>query len=180
MTQGLGKVGGGVIGGKYLCLILIPLAIQTAFFPHLPLFGVIPNLLLILTVCYGLLQGVYRGFYFGLLSGFCLDLAGSGILGINIIALGALGLGAGYLERVIFKGYLLVPICTVQVGTLLAELFSYLILLAFGWRIKFLSFLGATLLPLCLYHLILSAPVYYGLLKWLDRRRERSKGGTCC
>ena len=158
--------------GKYLCLILFALALQTAFFPHLPIFGVIPNLLLIITVCYGLLQGTRRGFYFGLISGLCLDLAGSGILGINIITLGILGLGAGYLERVVFKGYLMVPICTVQAGTLLAELFSYFILLAFGWRINFLSFLGSTLLPLCLYHLILSGPVYYGLIKVLTNQKK--------
>ncbi len=172
MAKSPGKVGDALIGGKYLWLVLIPLALQTAFFPHLSIFGVIPNLLLVTTICYGLLQGTYQGLYFGLLSGLCLDLAGSGILGINIITLGILGLGAGYLERVIFKGYLLVPICTVQAGTLLAELFSYFILLAFGWRIKFLSFLGSTLLPLCLYHLILTAPIYYGLIKGLDRSKK--------
>ncbi|HHW11392.1 MAG TPA: rod shape-determining protein MreD [Firmicutes bacterium] len=159
--------------GKYVLFIFIPLVLQTSLFPHLSLFGVIPNLVLITTVCYGLLQGIRPGLYFGLLSGLCLDLAGSGILGINITILGLLGFGAGYLERLIFKGYLVIPLCMVLAGTIVAELFSLSILLAFGWRIAFLSFLGATLLPLCLYNMVLTAPVYYGLKKGLDLIRER-------
>ncbi len=159
--------------GKYVLFILIPLALQTSLFSHLSLFGVIPNLVLITTVCYGLLQGFRSGLYFGLLAGLCLDLAGSGVLGINIIILGLLGFVAGYLERLVFKGYLVIPLCTVLAGTVIAELFSYTILLSFGWRIEFLSFLGATLLPLCLYNLVLTAPVYFGLKKGLDLIRER-------
>ena len=77
--------------GKYVLFILIPLALQTSLFSHLSLFGVIPNLVLITTVCYGLLQGFRSGLYFGLLAGLCLDLAGSGVLGINIIILGLPG-----------------------------------------------------------------------------------------
>lgn len=159
--------------GKYGFLLLVPLALQTSLFPHLSSFGVIPNLILIITVCYGLLNGIQSGLFFGLLSGLCLDLAGSGILGVNIITMGALGFGAGYLERIVFKGYMIIPLCAVLAGTVFAELFSYSILLAFGWRIKFLSFLGGTLLPLCLYNLILTGPVYYGLNKGLNYLRER-------
>ncbi|NLW59091.1 MAG: rod shape-determining protein MreD [Firmicutes bacterium] len=159
--------------GKKLLLIIVVLALQTAFFPHLSLFGVIPNLVLITTVCYGLLQGIRPGLCFGLLGGICLDLAGSGILGINITILGLLGFAAGYLERLVFKGYLIIPLCLVLVGTVIAELFSYSILLAFGWRMAFLSFLGGTLLPLCLYNLVLTAPVYFGLKKVLVLMGER-------
>ncbi|NLY90152.1 MAG: rod shape-determining protein MreD [Firmicutes bacterium] len=165
-------------GGRYLLLVLFPLALQTVVFPHLTLFGVVPNLILLITICYGLLKGIRPGLYLGILGGFCLDLASSGILGINIIALGALGYGAGYLERMVFKGYLLVPLCLVQIGTVLAELFSCCIMLAFGWRINFLAFLGTTLLPLCLYHLILTVPVYYGLKKVLTYLGERQKVGA--
>ncbi len=57
--------------GKKLLLIIVVLALQTAFFPHLSLFGVIPNLVLITTVCYGLLQGIRPGLCFGLLGGIC-------------------------------------------------------------------------------------------------------------
>lgn len=159
--------------GKFLLFILVPLALQTSLFHHLSLFGVIPNLVLITTVCYGLLQGIWPGLYFGLLGGLCLDLAGSGVLGINITILGLLGFAAGYLERMVFKGYLVIPLCAVLAGTIIAELFSYSILLAFGWRIAFLSFLGTTLLPLCLYNLVLTAPAYFGLKKGLELIRER-------
>lgn len=165
-------------GWKYLFLVLFPLTVQTVVFPRLALFGVVPNLILLITVCYGLLEGIGPGLYLGVLGGLCLDLAGSGILGVNVIALGALGFGAGYLERMVFKGYLLVPVCLVQLGTVLAELFAYCIMRAFGWRINFLSFLGSTLLPLCLYHLLLTGPVYYGLKKGLTHLRERQKAGA--
>jgi len=165
-------------GRKYLLLVLFPLALQTVVFPRLSLFGAVPNLILLITICYGLLEGIRPGLYLGLLGGLSLDLAGSGILGINIIALGVLGSGAGYLEKIVVKGYLLVPLCLVQLGTVLAELFSYCILRAFGWRIDFLSFLGSTLLPSCLYHLILTGPVYYGVKKGLTYLGVRPKVGA--
>jgi rod shape-determining protein MreD len=162
---------------KLFGLIIIPLTLQTSVFPQISYLGVVPNLLLLLTICYGLLQGIKPGVYFGLIAGFCLDLAAGGILGINILLLGLLGLAAGYLERVVFKGNILVPLLSALAGTLFYEFFGAALQSSFGWRMEFWSFLVSTVLPLCLYHLVLVGPVYLGMNKALNLLREKFKVG---
>ena len=162
---------------KILGLIIIPLTLQTSVFPQISYLGVVPNLVLLITICYGLLQGINQGIYFGLIAGLCLDLAGGGILGINILLLAALGLAAGYLERIVFKGNILVPLLSVLAGTFFYEFFAYGIRSAFGWRMEFWSFFVSTVLPLCLSHFVLAGPVYLGMNKGLKFLREKVKVG---
>lgn len=162
---------------KFLGLIVLPLTLQTSVFPQVSYLGVVPNLVLLLTICYGLLQGIKPGIYLGLLGGLCLDLATGGILGLNILLLGLLGFAAGYLERVVFKGNILVPLLAVLAGTLFYEFFAYAVQSSFGWRMEFWSFFLTKVLPLCLYHLILAGPVYLGVNKALTLLREKVKVG---
>ncbi len=163
---------------KIFGLILLPIALQTSVFHHFNFLGVVPNLVLVITICYGLLQGTFEGLSLGLIGGLCLDLASGGILGINIMILGLLGLGAGYLAKMVFKGNLFVPIISIFAGTIISEFLSYSVLRAFGWRIEFFSLLFSSMFPLCFYHLLLTGPVYIGLLKVLSYYRQRVKVGA--
>lgn len=165
-------------GWKLLVLLLFPIALQTTVFSHLNLLGVVPDLVLIIIICYGLLNGTNKGLFLGLIGGFLLDLTAGGILGINIITKALLGFCAGHLERMVFKDNLFVPIISVLVGTIISELLSFLILSAFGWRMGFFPFFFSILIPLCLYHIILTGPVYIILLKALNRYKHREKVGA--
>lgn len=98
-------------------------------------------------------------------------------MGINIMALGLLGFAAGYLERMVFKGNILVPILSILAGTILYESLVYSIQSAFGWRIEFWPFLCFTVFPLCFYHLVLTGPVYFGINKGLSFLQQKVKVG---
>jgi rod shape-determining protein MreD len=165
-------------GWKVLWLLLFPIALQTTVFSRLNFMGVVPDLVLIIIICYGLLNGTNKGLFLGLIGGILLDLTAGGILGINIITKALIGFCAGYLERMVFKDNLFVPILSVLAGTIISELLSFLILSAFGWRMGFFSFFFSILCPLCLYHIVLTGPIYIILLKALNWYKHRKKVGA--
>lgn len=165
-------------GLAFAGVLILSISLQSTILARLNLFGMIPDLILVITVCYGLLYGPVKGLFLGLAGGLLLDLAGGGILGIHTLTKAVMGYGAGFLEKTVFKDNILVPVISVTGATLIGEIISYLILTAFDWQGRFFSHILFTVFPLSLYHIILTVPVYYLLLKifrW--DRRQRGKGG---
>lgn len=152
--------------------LLLSICLQSTFFARFNLFGVAPDLVLVIVVSHALLYGPISGSLWGLVGGLFLDLASGGILGINILLKTALGFGIGLFERTVFKDNLLVPTILVVFATLANETISYLILTALGWRGQLGSYFIFTVIPLLLQHMILTFPVYYLLLKGLRLREE--------
>lgn len=149
-------------------ILLFSIVLQSTIFARINLFGVIPDLILVVTVCFGLLYGSLSGLYVGLAGGFLLDLAGGGILGINILTKALVGYGAGYIGKTVFKDNILIPLVAAAVATLAGEITAFLFLTAFGWQGRFFNYLYATVLPLVFYHFILTAPVYFAFLRYLN------------
>ena len=149
-------------------ILLFSIVLQSTIFARINLFGVIPDLILVVTVCFGLLYGSLSGLYVGLAGGFLLDLAGGGILGINVLTKALLGYGAGYVGKTVFKDNIFIPLATVAIATLAGEITAFLFLTAFGWQGRFFNYLFTTILPLTFYHLLLTAPVYFLFLRRLN------------
>ena len=149
-------------------ILLAAIVLQSTIFARINLFGVRPDLILVVTVCFGLLYGPLPGLYVGLAGGFLLDLAGGGILGINLLLKALLGYGAGYMGRTVFKDNFLIPLAVSAVGTLAGEIAAFICLTTFGWQGRFFNYLFTTILPLTFYHLLLTAPVYFLFLRRLN------------
>ena len=149
-------------------ILIASIVLQSTIFARINLFGVRPDLILVVTICIGLLYGPFTGLYLGLAGGFLLVLAGGGILGINVLTKALLGYGAGYVGKTVLKDNIFIPLATVAIATLAGEITAFLFLTAFGWQGRFFNYLFATVLPLVLYHLILMAPVYLVFLRYLN------------
>ncbi|HEY8343647.1 MAG TPA: rod shape-determining protein MreD [Bacillota bacterium] len=161
-----------------LITLLFSIALQSTVLAKISLFGVTPDLILVITVCYGLLHGPVKGLFFGLLGGFLLDLSGGGILGLHTLIKAVLGYGAGFLEKTVFKDNILVPALALVIATFMQGVISLLILITFDWQGRFLTHFVYTVLPLSIYHPLLTVPVYYGVLKLTDRNhRGLGRGG---
>lgn len=161
-----------------LITLLFSIALQSTVLAKISLFGVTPDLILVITVCYGLLYGPVKGLFFGLLGGFLLDLSGGGILGLHTLIKAVLGYGAGFLEKTVFKDNILVPALALVIATFMQGVISLLILITFDWQGRFLTHFVYTVLPLSIYHPLLTVPVYYGVLKLTDRNhRGLGRGG---
>jgi len=78
-------------------LIFIPvLFIQTTIMPLVSIGGVIPDLILIILVYYGITQGQIYGTVLGFIYGFLFDLITGSLLGSSMIAKTLAGFTAGY------------------------------------------------------------------------------------
>jgi rod shape-determining protein MreD len=78
-------------------LIFIPvLFIQTTIMPLVSIGGVIPDLILIILVYYGITQGQIYGTVLGFIYGFLFDLITGSLLGSSMVAKTLAGFTAGY------------------------------------------------------------------------------------
>lgn len=156
-----------------IAVLLAAITLQSTIFARWNLFGIMPDLILVLAVCYGLLYGPAQGLRMGLAGGLLLDLAGGGILGINTLTKALFGYGAGYLGKTVFKENILVPVVVSVAATVLGEALSFFFLSLFGWRGRFFHYLLTTVLPLSLYNILPAVPLYLFLLR---RMKDQGRG----
>ncbi|MCL0081207.1 rod shape-determining protein MreD [Peptococcaceae bacterium] len=124
----------------FLALILmVALVLQTTVLEFLTILGVRPDLVLLIVILFGFIHGsragVYSGFLGGLLTGF---LAGN-YIGLSVLAQMAAGYLAGMGENRFYKENLLIAIIVVMVGTSVAQIIYWLLLLMLGINIMFVN-----------------------------------------
>lgn len=155
--------------------VILGVALQATWLSGLNLPGrIIPDLILIMVISYGLLRGPDEGLFFGLAAGLFLDLVAGGVIGVQTLSKTIAGFSAGLLEKNIFKDNLLVPVIAAFVGTLLFESFNVLMYLSFGGNYNYWLLLVSAIIPLALYNALLAPFVYRLFLKMEGFIAERS------
>ena len=99
--------------------------VQSTVAPHVRLFGVAPDIVLLFTVSWALLQGVREGILVALIGGLVLDALSAGPFGGQTLALLVVGALAGISGANIFRTERLLPYVAIVVATVL----YYLVLL---------------------------------------------------
>lgn len=107
-------------------LFLFSLILQSAVFSHLTIFGVKPDLVLVVIILYAIMNGSKEGALAGIIGGIIQDLAFGQYLGMNILTKVITGYLCGLLERRIYKENLLIPMIVILIGTLLNEFMLFL------------------------------------------------------
>jgi hypothetical protein len=116
-------------------LLTLALVVQSSALATWLRSGLTPDLLLIVTVLYGGLQGWRRGLAAGLLGGFLGSLVSVAPLGVYLIRMGGLGLGAGLAGGRFERTSPLLPPALVGVGTMAAAVVTTAALQAAGWLV---------------------------------------------
>ena len=84
-------------------LVFMMWLLQVAVFPHLRLFGVVPDLGLLVAVAVGYQSGPEGGAIVGFAAGFGYDLILETPLGLNALTYALVGYGAGVIEAGLFR-----------------------------------------------------------------------------
>lgn len=98
-------------------LILFALIVQTTILPHLALFHVVPDLLLLVVICIGLVQGPSAGAVSGFLAGLLRDFLLSSPTGLSSLAYLGVGYAVGAVRPYVQSSSVVVPLVGVFVGT---------------------------------------------------------------
>jgi len=156
-------------------LLLISVAlIQSTVMPHLTLWDVKPDLMLLAVISWSLLRGTREGIVWGLIGGLCLDLFSGAPLGLSALALLIVSFFSGLGAATVFRTHVILPLATVFFASLIYDLIFLLVLRTLGWSVMWLdSFIGLVL-PASLLNVLLT-PLVYPTMRWLHRKTGRKE-----
>jgi rod shape-determining protein MreD len=133
-------------------IIVVVFLLQSVMATYLSVAGITPDFLLVMVVIYGLLFGWPVGLGAGVLGGLLLDLSTSRFIGLHLLALGTVGLLAGFVEEKVFKDNLLLAPTGAMVGSILSQSIVLACLWLFGWEMQAGGVYRAVILPSALYN----------------------------
>ncbi|MBN2247844.1 MAG: rod shape-determining protein MreD [Coriobacteriia bacterium] len=152
--------------------LLGALVLQVMIAPHIAIFGVTPNLLLLVVITLAFVEGSSEGATVGFVAGLLMDLLSNGPIGAWALVMSVVGYLSGSLTRNLFAEGWLAPVTVGVIAALVAD-FAYLIVVTvIGVGPAFWSALGRLVLPRAVYNAVLVILVYPWLARFL--RTDRS------
>jgi len=156
---------------RVLVLVLLPflaLSLQSTVLSPYSIKGVVPDIVLVIVVCYAMLNSKGHSVAYGVFCGLLEDLFSARIIGINAIAKGVTAYIISRLQPRLFQDNALVGLLMVLIGTVLNLLLSFLILYFTAGVFHVHHNIIQYGLYQILYNSIMAIPVYY--LFYLSKR----------
>ncbi|HEY8362705.1 MAG TPA: rod shape-determining protein MreD [Tissierellaceae bacterium] len=144
----------------FILAILISFVLQTAVFPYIRIFGVEPNIALLVVISIAIFKGRFYGAFLGLIVGLIQDVLFSPVIGVNAFILFFAGYFVGLIENKLIKENIFIPIILSILGTIYYNFLYYVFMFFLSKNISFLSFTNDILLVEIIYNGVLSIPTY--------------------
>jgi rod shape-determining protein MreD len=154
----------------WLLPILVGAALlQAITLPGTTLFGVRPDLVLVIVVGWAVLRGWEDGLVVGLIGGFMIDLTAATPFGINLVRLGVVGAASGLAMQRLARQGPLMPLGAAFFGTLLGFAMTVLGMQATRWALPWEYAFVYQTLPTAVLNTVIMA-VAFPWLRALSRR----------
>ncbi len=138
--------------------------LQSIFFSHFTIAGVMPNIFIILMLYIGLYMGRTMGIVYGVIYGIFIDIWIGRNLGVTSISLALIGLISGMLDKTLSKDSRITVIMMGAICTIIYEVSLYFIqYMAFGINIEVLNFIKILFVEV-IYNILLII-ILYPLMK---------------
>ena len=161
----------------FVGMIVLAHVVQGVVAPYLAIERVKPDLVLLVTLAYGLLYGPGVGGRFGLISGLLQDLLLGRYLGVFGLTRMAAGYLAGVAERRLYRESLLILTATGAGTSIFADLLFMALMSATGYPLDPLTDMGRVVIPVALYNGLLTPLVYRALQRIRRWERTRTRDG---
>ena len=148
---------------RYIYLLLLNIVcfvLQTTVFRHLPLGGVVPNILIMITAASGLMYGRKLGMFSGFVGGLMIDAMFNSVIGLTILIYSFIGYVNGMLNKLYFKERLYIPVITIVLSDLAYGVLYYVCRFMLRGRMDFMFYLMHVMIPAAVYTLIIGVPIY--------------------
>lgn len=154
--------------------LVVPLLIgitllQATIVPRLSLWGVSPDLSLLVVVSWGILRGARQGALWGFIAGLVLDFFSGAPFGAATLSLMATGFLAGVLSGSISGSQAILPLVIALVATPVYDLLFLLIVQLSGRTVLWLDTLVHLVLPAAGLNLVLM-PAVFVAMRWTSKR----------
>lgn len=148
-------------------VFLVAGIIQTSFFENIRIFGVEPNLFLVLVICFSILREGLKGGFIGALGGIIQDAVMGNSLGGYTLLNMLLGISISSINKRFVRENLIVPIFFVFVFSLMYETVFYFLVFYFSGQQDILYAFETIILPESLYNAAVTL-IVFPLVLWID------------
>ena len=153
-------------------LIILSFLIQSTIFSYHDLTGIAPNLMLILTMSFGLMRGRREGLLTGFFCGFLYDLAYGSILGPYML----LYMIIGYLNGAFHKDFIMedifMPVVIIAIDEFIFNFFTYITTFLFRNRTDLGFYFIHIFLPR-IFYTILATVILYRIYVWINKSLKK-------
>jgi rod shape-determining protein MreD len=146
-------------------LFLLAALLQASFLPAFPVFGVVPNLVLVLAVSWTVVRGEQEAMAVVPIAGVCLGIFGDQPIGLAVLALTPIVLLAGIETLRLSRSDFVVSVIIVFLASIIYEFVSLLALRLEGGNVSWIFAFARVVVPVALAGVLFTPPVY-----WLVRR----------
>lgn len=155
-------------------IIVICFLLQCTVFHYIELAGVVPNLLLIVTMSFGLMRGRREGLLVGFFSGLLIDIFFGSVLGPYAFIYMTLGYGNGLFHRIYYVEDVLLPMIMISLNDFIYNIIIYVVFFLMRNRLDFLGYLRDVMLPEMIYTILITL-FFYKILVRINLRLKRVK-----
>lgn len=151
----------------YLILLIMlgTIVLESTIINRFLIFGVVPNIILILVIIIALSRGFKLGSFIGLVSGLIIDILFAPVIGVNGLIYFFVGFLVGLLEQKFSKDNILIPVIMTVLFTMFYH-FLYLFFMFFlNYTISIDKVFRNKIIIEILYNSILMIPIYKMLSK---------------
>lgn len=156
--------------------ILIAYLLQSTIFPVLSVGGIVPNLLIIVTVSAGYMRGKVEGLFVGLACGFLVDISYGSLLGLYGMVYMIIGYLNGYVSKFYFKEDFAIPTLLIGASNFVAGLFYYVFEFLLRGKTNIFFYVRRIIVPELVYTVTVSI-ILYKLLNlvnvYFDRKKQK-------
>jgi rod shape-determining protein MreD len=154
-------------------LVVVAL-VQATVIPHLTIWGVYPDLPLLVVVSWSLLRGAREGMVWGFIAGVAVDLFSGAPFGAATLGLLAASLFTGLGQATVYRAHVALPLLVMFLATIVYDLVFLLILRVSGEAVDWLPALLRVILPSAVLNALLT-PIVLWAMRFLDNRFGREE-----
>ncbi len=144
----------------FLLLVLAALIIQTTALNYMAIYGVKPDLVIILVILNGFLRGTREGAFLGFSAGILQDLVSGGYFGLNTLTKMVAGYLAGLGKDRLYRDNRIIAAGLTWVCTVGAQFIFYILLLSVNVSIPVLNAVVNVILPTAFYNALVVLVFY--------------------
>jgi len=163
-----------------LILIVFLYLIQCTYGRYIEIGGITPNLLIIIPVLFGFLNGKNEGIYVGLVGGLLYDLLFNNIIGFSALIFMYIGYFAGCYYKKYEESEMLFPLLILFLGNMSFEFIAYIGNFLLHNKLDILYYMTRIVIPEVVYTIFVTIIIYKPLtylnskLESKDRRRVKN------
>ena len=155
-------------------IIIICFLCQSTVFHFIELAGVVPNLLLIVTMSFGLMRGRREGVLVGFFCGLLVDIFFGSVMGPYAFIYMTLGYVNGFFHRIYYVEDVLLPMLMITINDFAYNVIVYVMFFMLRNRLDFLGYLSKVIIPEMVYTIIITL-FFYKLLVKINLRLKKAK-----